>query len=205
MSGTVAPRSSIHFFQTGNLEFYSSNSCFNYLTGTGLCRKFRRCGSYQNSKNANDIFNWFGSVKTSYSTYSSVGTIATNKKILYSMHALMQVHHTDFLYTILDCVTIKFMTCQYSSICFDKIYKKHGHTWLNFTTCLKYVTSCINKTLVWLSSCFLIGDFWFTLTCYYVYDMCVIENTWNYIKDINKDINILFIHIVNYIYYLWSI
>lgn len=67
----------------GNCIGGSSHSCYNYLTGSGPCRRFRRCGSYQNSENADDIFNWFDSVKTSCSPYSSVGIIATNKNAVY--------------------------------------------------------------------------------------------------------------------------
>lgn len=48
-------------------------SCY-YCAG-----RMRRCGSYENSENADAIFSWFGIVKTSCSTYTSVGIIANNK------------------------------------------------------------------------------------------------------------------------------
>lgn len=43
----------------------------------------RRCGDYINYSNAEVIFNWFDAVRTSCSTYSSLGIIATNKNPVY--------------------------------------------------------------------------------------------------------------------------
>ncbi|XP_056001749.1 uncharacterized protein LOC125663572 [Ostrea edulis] len=52
---------------------------------TGHCRKqpVRRCGTYVNYNDADDIFNWFSTVRTSCSPYSSVGIIATDKQAAY--------------------------------------------------------------------------------------------------------------------------
>lgn len=61
----------------------SSNTCYHYYTGSGPCKRIRRCGSYTNSKNADAIFNWFSGVKTSCSTYSSIGIIGTDKNPIY--------------------------------------------------------------------------------------------------------------------------
>lgn len=87
----------------GSCTSGSSNSCYNYLTGTGPCRRFRRCGSYQNSENANDIFNWFDTVKTSCSTYSSVGIIATNKNPVYYAGPNAGSSHRLFVYDLGLC------------------------------------------------------------------------------------------------------
>lgn len=43
----------------------------------------RRCGDYKNYSNADVIFNWFGAVRTSCSTYSSIGIISPNKNPAY--------------------------------------------------------------------------------------------------------------------------
>lgn len=87
----------------GNCIGGSSHSCYNYLTGSGPCRRFRRCGSYQNSENANDIFNWFDSVKTSCSPYSSVGIIATNKNAVYYAGPNAGSSHRLFVYDLGLC------------------------------------------------------------------------------------------------------
>lgn len=77
--------------------------CYLYLTGSGPCKRFRRCGSYENSENADDIFNWFGSVKTSCSTYSSVGIIATNKNPVYYAGPNAGSSHRLFVYDLGLC------------------------------------------------------------------------------------------------------
>lgn len=87
----------------GSCTQSSGSSCYNYLTGSGPCRRFRRCGSYQNSENANDIFNWFGSVKTSCSTLSSVGIIATNKNPVYYAGPNAGSSHRLFVYDLGLC------------------------------------------------------------------------------------------------------
>ena len=47
-------------------------------------KRIRRCGSYTNSEDADDIFHWFTTVRTSCSTYSSIGVIAINKNPVYT-------------------------------------------------------------------------------------------------------------------------
>lgn len=47
------------------------------------CGRKRRCGDYVNYSNAEVIFNWFDSVGTSCSTYSSLGIISTYKNPVY--------------------------------------------------------------------------------------------------------------------------
>lgn len=47
-------------------------------------RRMRRCGHYENYSSAEVIFNWFDGSRTSCSTYSSVGIIATNKNPVYT-------------------------------------------------------------------------------------------------------------------------
>ncbi|XP_056008342.1 uncharacterized protein LOC125665659 isoform X3 [Ostrea edulis] len=59
--------------------YYSciSHTCYDYLTGSRPCRRFRRCGSYENSNSADNIFGWFNKNLISCSTFSSVGVIPT--------------------------------------------------------------------------------------------------------------------------------
>lgn len=63
----------------------SNDRCGNSYIGYHSCTRYRvrRCGSYENRQNADDIFSWFSTVKRSCSTYSSLGIIATDKRTAY--------------------------------------------------------------------------------------------------------------------------
>lgn len=77
------------------------NHCQNYYVGHG--HKMKRCGEYVYPDVADDIFNWFGSVKTSCSPYSSIGIIAKNKNPVYYTGPVKGSSSRLFVSTIGKC------------------------------------------------------------------------------------------------------
>lgn len=65
--------------------------------------KSKRCGGYVYPGDAIDIFNWFGSVKTSCLTYSSIGIIATNKNPVYYTGPAQNSHSRLFVSHVGHC------------------------------------------------------------------------------------------------------
>ncbi|XP_062589138.1 uncharacterized protein LOC134250812 [Saccostrea cucullata] len=57
-----------------------SSTCYDYLTGSRPCRRIKRCGSYENSKNADTIYSWFSANAVSCSAFSSLGIMPIGQR-----------------------------------------------------------------------------------------------------------------------------
>lgn len=100
----VVDTSEIHAFSASLNQTCKNNRYYVYCQHVlPVGKRSNDCGIFRYTDNADAIFNWFGSVKTSCDKFSSIGIIAIDKKSAYSAGPLNETSKRLYVFNIDNC------------------------------------------------------------------------------------------------------